>query len=64
LDEKSYRAVYRVLKQAAEPVFSSFRFGNEMKNSGLLLSILCRICIFMVDSKLEAADRSDSQRTE
>ena len=33
----------------AEPVFSPSRFSSEMKNGGLLLSILCRITIFMVD---------------
>jgi hypothetical protein len=48
LDEKSYKKVYSNLKQMTEPVFSPSSFGNEMKNGGLLLSILCRISIFMV----------------
>lgn len=49
MDEKSYKKVYRVLEHMVEPVFSPSRFGSEMKNGGLLLSILCRITIFMVD---------------
>jgi len=48
LDEKSYKAVYTSLVQVTEPVFSPSHFRNEMKNGGLLLSILCRISIFMV----------------
>jgi hypothetical protein len=48
LNEKSYRAVYQNLKHVTEPVFSPSRFGNEMKNGGSLLSVLCRISIFMV----------------
>jgi hypothetical protein len=48
LDEKSYRTEHRNLAKVTEPVFSPSRFGNEMKNGGLLLSILCRITIFMV----------------
>jgi hypothetical protein len=47
-NEKSYKKVYSNLMQIAEPVFSPSRFGNEMKNGGSLLSILCRITIFMV----------------
>jgi hypothetical protein len=48
LDEESYNKVYSNLVQIAEPVFSPSRFANEMKNGGPLLSILCRISIFMV----------------
>lgn len=48
LDENSYKKVYSNLKRRTEPVFSPSSFSNEMKNGGSLLSILCRISIFMV----------------
>jgi len=48
LDEKSYKAVYISLVQVTEPVFSPSRFGNEMKNGGLVLSILCHISVIKV----------------
>lgn len=47
LDEESYKASGNLL-QIAEPVFSPSRFANETKNGGPLLSVLCRISIFMV----------------